>query len=367
MAISILIELFGYTLSLYISHKKDSIDILTTNLLIIPSFTQEQVSLLVDETEFFQYIIAYFWEYLSDKYGREYNLKASHLLSIVHSMLPNNLCEDLILNQLSLKNIQQIEIDIKIIEEYKKFFKLWNSTRDIPHFKNEHITKSFQNCLIYVLKILKESNDYCLKSIVQKWTSDCFIHGDVCRIFDILLIMLLHSDTARVSIQRFDPIVHKEFFLDQQIDSNEIRFSVISDDETNEDYDDEFIHDDEAQEVESNNDKQIRTISLMTSSESVDHIKSSPQPIKFPTISSLSQPILFNIRSFSPPTLLKSVKQRTPTMPTLFNRNNTQFESSNNIIINNSSYSQSMPNSSIMSESNLSQMNDSMDFQNAYI
>ncbi|CAF3374341.1 unnamed protein product [Rotaria sp. Silwood1] len=367
MAISILIELFGYTLSLYISHKKDSIDILTTNLLIIPSFTQEQVSLLVDETEFFQYIIAYFWEYLSDKYGREYNLKASHLLSIVHSMLPNNLCEDLILNQLSLKNIQQIEIDIKIIEEYKKFFKLWNSTRDIPHFKNEHITKSFQNCLIYVLKILKESNDYCLKSIVQKWTSDCFIHGDVCRIFDILLIMLLHSDTARVSIQRFDPIVHKEFFLDQQIDSNEIRFSVISDDETNEDYDDEFIHDDEAQEVESNNDKQIRTISLMTSSESVDHIKSSPQPIKFPTISSLSQPILFNIRSFSPPTLLKSVKQRTPTMPTLFNRNNTQFESSNNIIINNSSYSQSMPNSSIMTESNLSQMNDSMDFQNAYI
>ncbi|CAF4045021.1 unnamed protein product [Rotaria sp. Silwood2] len=368
IAISVLIELFGYTLSLNTSNKKNAIDILGNNLLIIPSFTQEQVLLLLNETEFFQYIIAYFWEYLSDKYGREYNLKASHILSILHSMLPNNLCEDLICNQLSLINIQQIEIDIKIMEEYKKFFKLWNSTRDIHHIKNENIAKSFQHCLIYVLRVLRESKDYCLKSIVQKWTSNCFIHGDVCRIFDILLIMLLHSDTARVSIQRFDPIVHKEFFLNQQTNTNEIRFSVISDDENSEDYDDEFIQDDETQEEEIDKDKQVRAVSCINPSESIDSIKSSPQTIKFPTISSLSQPILFNIRSFSPPTLLKSVKQRAPTISTIFNRNNIQIESSNNTIINSSSHSHPMPNSSIISESNLPQMmNNSIDFQYAYI
>ncbi|CAF1177973.1 unnamed protein product, partial [Rotaria sordida] len=367
IAISVLIELFGYTLSLYSSNKKNSIDILANNQLIISSFTYEQVLLLINETEFFQYIIAYFWEYLNDKYDREYNLKASHILSILHSMLPNNLCEDLIYNQLSLINIQQIEIDIKIIEEYKKFFKLWNSIRNIPHIKNEHITKSFQHCLIYILKILKESNDYCLKSIVQKWTYDCFTHGDVCRIFDILLIMLLHSDTARVSIQRFDPIIHKEFFLDQQININEIKFSMIPDDENNEDYDDEFVHDDKVQEEETDHDKRIRAISSINLSESIDHIKSSPQIIKFPTISNLSQPILSNIRSLSPPTLFKSVRQRRSTIQTVFNRNNIQFESSNNTIINNSSHSHSIPNSSIISESNLSQINDSMDFQYAYI
>ncbi|CAF1108703.1 unnamed protein product [Rotaria sordida] len=367
IAISVLIELFGYTLSLYSSNKKNSIDILANNQLIISSFTYEQVLLLINETEFFQYIIAYFWEYLNDKYGREYNLKASHILSILHSMLPNNLCEDLIYNQLSLINIQQIEIDIKIIEEYKKFFKLWNSIRNIPHIKNEHITKSFQHCLIYILKILKESNDYCLKSIVQKWTYDCFTHGDVCRIFDILLIMLLHSDTARVSIQRFDPIIHKEFFLDQQININEIKFSMIPDDENNEDYDDEFVHDDKVQEEETDHDKRIRAISSINLTESIDHIKSSPQIIKFPTISNLSQPILSNIRSLSPPTLFKSVRQRRSTIQTVFNRNNIQFESSNNTIINNSSHSHSIPNSNIISESNLSQINDSMDFQYAYI
>ncbi|CAF3286202.1 unnamed protein product, partial [Rotaria sp. Silwood2] len=269
---------------------------------------------------------------------------------------------------LSLINIQQIEIDIKIMEEYKKFFKLWNSTRDIHHIKNENIAKSFQHCLIYVLRVLRESKDYCLKSIVHKWTSNCFIHGDVCRIFDILLIMLLHSDTARVSIQRFDPIVHKEFFLNQQTNTNEIRFSVISDDENSEDYDDEFIQDDETQEEEIDKDKQVRAVSCINPSESIDSIKSSPQTIKFPTISSLSQPILFNIRSFSPPTLLKSVKQRAPTISTIFNRNNIQIESSNNTIINSSSHSHPMPNSSIISESNLPQMmNNSIDFQYAYI
>ncbi|CAF4738119.1 unnamed protein product, partial [Rotaria sp. Silwood2] len=192
--------------------------------------------------------------------------------------------------------------------------------------------------------------------------------GDVCRIFDILLIMLLHSDTARVSIQRFDPIVHKEFFLNQQTNTNEIRFSVISDDENSEDYDDEFIQDDETQEEEIDKDKQVRAVSCINPSESIDSIKSSPQTIKFPTISSLSQPILFNIRSFSPPTLLKSVKQRAPTISTIFNRNNIQIESSNNTIINSSSHSHPMPNSSIISESNLPQMmNNSIDFQYAYI
>jgi hypothetical protein len=127
---------------------------------------------LLNETDFFQYIIAYLWEYLSEKYNREYNLKASHILLLLHSMLPNNLCEDLIYKQLSLRNNQQFQTEMNTIEVYKRFFKLWNSTRDIFN-----ITKSFQNCLIYVLSILKESNHDSLKLMIEQWTYDCFIHG----------------------------------------------------------------------------------------------------------------------------------------------------------------------------------------------
>ncbi|CAF5059609.1 unnamed protein product, partial [Rotaria socialis] len=38
--------------------------------------------------------------------------------------------------------------------------------------------------------------------MVQQWTFDCFINGDMYRIFDVILIMLLHPDTARISVQK---------------------------------------------------------------------------------------------------------------------------------------------------------------------
>jgi hypothetical protein len=156
IAISVLIELFDYALKM-----KNSTDNVANNF-----------SLFLNETDFFQYIIAYLWEYLSEKYNREYNLKAIYSLLILHSMLPNNLCEDLVCKQLSFMNNQQFLIDVNAIEGYKRFFKLWNSTRDLSNIK-----KSFQQCLIHVLSILKESGHHCLKSMVEQWIYDCFIRG----------------------------------------------------------------------------------------------------------------------------------------------------------------------------------------------
>jgi hypothetical protein len=183
IAISVLIELFGYTLCL--SNPKSNENnstgtniTLPDNISIIPSFNQEQVGLLINETLFFQHITAYLWEHLSDRYERQYNLKASRILSMLHSMLPNGDCEDLICNQLSLTHIQQYENELMIIDAYKRFFKLWNSTRDLSIITYGHLTKTFERCLIIVISILNESNNHCLKSIVQQWTYDCFIHGN---------------------------------------------------------------------------------------------------------------------------------------------------------------------------------------------
>jgi hypothetical protein len=77
--------------------------------------------------------------------------------------------------------------------------------------------------------------------------------------------MLLHSDTVRINIQRFDP--------DQEIDSNdpilmndslnrdaddmnEIKFSVLFD---NEDYDDEDTCDYKTEQEETNEEKRVRS------------------------------------------------------------------------------------------------------------
>jgi len=371
IAISVLIELLGYTLCLSDSKSSNlpSLPInLPDNVSIIPSFNSEQVSLLINETLFFQHITAYLWEHLSDRYERQNHLKASRILSMLHSMLPNGDCEDLICNQLSSTHLQQYENEMIVVDAYKRFFKLWNSTRDLSIFAYGHLTKTFERCLLIVISILNESNNHCLKSMVQQWTYDCFIHGDICRIFDILLIILLNADTARISIQKLHPITHKDYFLNRQMtnvdqlaqntnyqgqdsiisndtddmsvgDINEITFSVLIDDGNNDDEgdddddEDENYEEDENEQEESDEEKRICAISCTDTGEVVYHVKqSSPQPsksasIKPPTTLSLSQPSLSNSRSVSPTNSAKSVKRRAPTMPTVFSRNNSSLES----------------------------------------
>ncbi|CAF0867652.1 unnamed protein product [Adineta ricciae] len=375
IAISVLIELFGYTLCLCNPKTSDnSADIsngtslkLPDNVSIIPSFNQEQVSLLINETLFFQHITAYLWEHLSDKYERHYNLKASRILSMLHSMLPNCDCEDLICNQLSSTHIQQYEHELILIDAYRRFFKLWNSTRDISIVTYGHLTKTFERCLLIVISILNESNNHCLKSIVQQWTYDCFVHRDMYRIFDIILIMLLNPDTARISVQKLHPTAHREYFVNRPLDQvsantnyqpqessvsndtddmsvgdiNEITFSVLldddaeeNDDEDEDEEDENYDNDDDGEQEESDEEKRICAISCTDTGEMVYHLKqSSPQPMKSssmkpPTTLSLSQPSLSNSRSVSPTisTSSRTVKRRAPTMPTVFSRNNSGIE-----------------------------------------
>ncbi len=86
-----------------------------------------------------------------------------------------------------------------------------------------------------------------------------FFIGDMCRIIDILLMMLLHSDTTRISIQQFDSVANQEYFLDSKdqilINSNfnhdademnEITFSLTFDDGN----DDNSIHENETEQEE---------------------------------------------------------------------------------------------------------------------
>jgi hypothetical protein len=150
---------------------------LPENISILPSFNQDQVTLLINDTLFFQHITAFLWEYLSDRYERQYNIKASRILSMLHSMLPNCDCEDLICNQLSSTHFQHHENEFTTIEGYKRFFKLWNSTRDISIITYGHLSKTFERCLLIVINVLNESTNDCLKGIVQQWTYDCYVQG----------------------------------------------------------------------------------------------------------------------------------------------------------------------------------------------
>ncbi|CAF1093610.1 unnamed protein product [Adineta ricciae] len=237
----------------------------------------EQVLFLLNETEFFRYIVAYLWEYLSEKCSRECKYRASCNLSSLHSMLPNDLCEDYI-----LKNFEEPTSEWEVMEKYKRFFHLWNSTRD-------RLSRSFQSCLVHVLNRLNDSKDSCLKLLIQQWVYDCFVHGDIYRFFDIFMMQLLDVDTTRREIQRVDWIV-------VGADSDEIQFVLPMDADDN----------DENDYAETDDDKRV-LLNCINPGEPLSQVRSSPQSIKFPSFSSLSPSIFSNILSLS-------TKPRTPTL-----------------------------------------------------
>jgi hypothetical protein len=72
--------------------------------------------------------------------------------------------------------------------------------------------------------------------------------------------MLLHTDTTRSKIQQFDSedqiSINSEFNNDTD-DMNEITFSLVFDDENSEDYDDEYIHENETEQEETEEEKRV--------------------------------------------------------------------------------------------------------------
>ena len=141
-----------------------------------PSY--ESILSLVNESDFFQYLIADLWSYLSDHYDREHHVKAARLLSLLHSVLPSDLCDELICHQLALVSSEHHQSRVTITDQYQRFFKLWHYTRDEPlAIPPDRSPKPFQRCLLSLLTILHDSKHYSLKSAVQQWTHDCFAHG----------------------------------------------------------------------------------------------------------------------------------------------------------------------------------------------
>ncbi|CAF1040873.1 unnamed protein product [Didymodactylos carnosus] len=357
---------------------------LNEHIPIFPPFTQDQVNFLTVDTLYFQHVTSYLWEHLSDEYQQQYNIKSSRLLLMLHSMLPSRDCEDMICNQLSSTHIQQYDNEFQIIESYKRFFKLWNSTRDLLSTSTLRLTKTFERCLLIVLSILNESNNHCLKLMVQQWICDRFIQGDMYRIFDILFIMLLHPDTARISIQKLNPINHRDYFQKQislvspeqsLINSNFKKMADLDEDEDDGDInkmtfqissntfddmegEDTFVdeheipteddlqhHEGDTEATDEDPEAKIGAISC-ESGEVVYHVKQSSPNLKSQvakankqTTLSLSQPVLTN--PVIPPInndQLKVIKRRAPTLPPNFHNksintithDNTNLKNNNN-------------------------------------
>lgn len=149
-------------------------------------------------------------------------LKAVDLLQQVHNLAPDHpchgsVCDVFICEGLSSSDQNVKDLFLKIftplfnfiylfsqiqMESLKKFCVLWHLTRDIRLKSNggTALSRLFDRPLFLVLDQLGVEPGP-LKTISESWLNHCLQRGDLARVLEPLLMVLLHPDTSRVSVQ----------------------------------------------------------------------------------------------------------------------------------------------------------------------
>lgn len=148
------------------------------------------------------------WEMLRENDAR-YHLRVAELLQKLHNLAPNDsVCENVLCRDLSSDSAE------KQIEAQKRFAILWHLLRDIRQ-KPQATTRFFDRCLFQMLDCLtKDSGPH--RAISQFWLEHSLFRGDLNRILEPVLIVLLHPDTSRVSINHVSLRKHR-MTVDQKL------------------------------------------------------------------------------------------------------------------------------------------------------
>ncbi|XP_052808898.1 protein dopey-1-like isoform X3 [Mya arenaria] len=190
---------------------------------ILPTLHFQHLRFLVESTHFFSRSAEVLWGYLGAKTPvcHQTTVKLFHIL---HQVAPSTwVCEDVIGNQLSHTD------ETVQIEAFKRFTTLWHLTRTrktdvIPGKPHRTFTRS----MFVLLDALKDETSP-LKVLATTWLSHVLQQGDISRVMEPLLQMLLHPDTARVSVQHVN--IHqprKVHLSESNDDTSEANIYAIS-------------------------------------------------------------------------------------------------------------------------------------------
>ncbi|GIY38627.1 protein dopey-1 [Caerostris darwini] len=162
---------------------------------LTPVVSASQLEFLSNETLIFNVAANKLWNYIGDD-RPNFCFRGTELLQQVHNLSPaNSICETVICNSMSSGD------EMQQVEAQKKFSILWHLTRDL-NLKStpSAMIRVFDRCLFLMLDNLgKETGPQ--KAISQAWLNHSLQRGDVARFLEPILLILLHPDSARVSVQ----------------------------------------------------------------------------------------------------------------------------------------------------------------------
>jgi hypothetical protein len=210
ITINTLLEFFFISESFYSSLSEFNSSNSSVKLLVTTVFTHKQLNLIYNESSIGEIIGSKLWSYLSHKPNNsntdtfKYHKRAATLFCLLHELLPNNLCEDIISKSLNGDETMQLDT-------IRRFIHLWHWSKELQNNttqqQNRKIVKTFERCVFMLIDLIDKSTSPVNK-LIQEWLNKSINDGDLCRILDILIISLLHPNTTRLSIQFYNKLAN---------------------------------------------------------------------------------------------------------------------------------------------------------------
>ncbi|XP_062580439.1 protein dopey-1-like isoform X4 [Saccostrea cucullata] len=167
----------------------------TVSVMILPALLPKHLKYLNNNTVFYKVLAEILWGFL-DSSSPQYHQQAVRMFYLLHQVAPSSwVCEDVIGRYFVSDN------EVVKIEAFKRFAVLWHLTRNIRDISTPTGShRKFDRSMFVVLDSLREENS-TVKAVATTWLTHLLQRGDIGRVLDPILHMLLHPDTARISIQ----------------------------------------------------------------------------------------------------------------------------------------------------------------------
>lgn len=164
-------------------------------MVTLPPIYPAQLRAVEEGTDFYQRVSQVLWSQL-DTERREHHISCVELFYRLHCLAPSAfICEDIICQALLHKD------KAVRMEALHRFTVLWHLTRDMQHNRAMSLNRSFDRSLCVVVDSLS-CTDGSISAAAQRWLIRALSLGDVIRILEPILLLLLHPSTQCCSIQR---------------------------------------------------------------------------------------------------------------------------------------------------------------------
>ncbi|EHB03598.1 Protein dopey-2 [Heterocephalus glaber] len=162
-------------------------------MVTVPPITPGNLKVLAEETDFYQRVARVLWNQLN-KETREHHIACVELFYRLHCLAPTaSICEDIICHAL-------LDPDKGTrLEALFRFSVIWHLTREIQGSRVTSHSRSFDRSLFVVLDSLA-CTDGAISTAAQGWLVRALSLGDVARILEPVLLLLLQPKTQRTSI-----------------------------------------------------------------------------------------------------------------------------------------------------------------------